>query len=86
MASIAGSSSTDALDVVGLWVSGRSVDETIGVSGGLTSGGGQGSMAGQVTRPRTDEPGGTVISYSEYPDAVSRRITDLCLVLSGGSR
>ncbi len=56
-ASIVGSE-TDGLDVIGPCMSSRSVDQTIGVPGGLVSGaglGGQDSMAGQVTRPRTGE-------------------------------
>ena len=59
-ASIAGSG-TDALDGVGPWMSGRSVDETTGVPGGLASGGGRASAAGRVTRPRTGEPEGAVV-------------------------
>jgi len=54
-ASIAGSE-TDGLDVIGPCMSSRSVDQTIGVPGGLVSGaglGGQDSIAGWVTKLRT---------------------------------
>lgn len=56
-ASIAGSE-TDGLDVIGLWVSGRSMAQSIGATGGLVSGAGlvgRDCMAGRVTRPRRGE-------------------------------
>jgi hypothetical protein len=55
-ASIVGSE-TDGPDVIGPWVSGRSAVQTVGVPGGLVGAGlgGQESMAGWGTRPRTGE-------------------------------